>query len=286
MFSYFPTRIKDSLNSLIKNKINISEIRIRLNQRIKVLHESKLYYLTYNGLTFDKKNGIVVNQDDLSYIISKLTHNSLYVFYDKLNCGFLTTDHGQRIGIAGEVITKNGQVCSFSKINSLVIRIPNYIDNCSKIIFDKILNKSLSNILIISPPMYGKTTILKDISINLNKKSLNILIIDERGEFVDINGENIDKLSYISKQYAFLFGIRALNPDIVIMDELMSESEFLHCKNIIRSGVNVIASYHAEDEHTIKNNLNINDIFNYYVILSKDNNNKIKYIIDKNGNVI
>ena len=98
---------------------------------------------------------------------------------------------------------------------------------CSDYIYNNLFTTKIYNTLIIGAPFTGKTTILKDLVRRLNNESKHdILVIDERGEFYSTSGACVDKISFCDKNDCFILGIRALSPDVVIMDELSTIKDF------------------------------------------------------------
>ena len=136
--------------------------------------------------------------------------------------------------------------------------------------FEKICNeRNLFNTLIISPPFCGKTTVLKDLAIKINGLNLgSILIIDERAEFENVQGINIDKILYSDKLYAFEYGVRSMSPSIVITDELVTKNDWLCAKKATDCGVKIIASCHAASIDDVKRkDYFIENVFERYVVL-------------------
>lgn len=230
------------------NTDKLSEIRLRKDFPVRCKYFFKKRYLGDEGITLFEDKAIVCTEEDIRYIINKVTEFSVYAFNDRIKQGFITVGNGVRIGIAGECVCEKDEIITIKNISSLNIRIPHEIIGCSKKIFKYIYEDGLlNNVLIVSPPSLGKTTILKDIARSINEKfDYSILILDERGEFENIKGVNIDKISYSDKLYGFNYGIRTLSPDIVITDELSTETDWECVKNAVNSGVKIMASCHGK----------------------------------------
>ena len=184
------------------------------------------------------------------------------------------------IGIAGECVYDN-TLLTIKNITSLLIRFP-----CTKILLDKkikdLLNScKLPNILIISPPGFGKTTLIKAIINYINSFNQDILVIDERGELFS-QTINADFIRFSSKTYAFSKGIRSLSPSVIITDELISEEDFDFISKTINSGISIIASMHANEEVlNNKDKLLFINLFDYIIILNNQEiAGEIKYIYD------
>lgn len=269
--SFLPTEYLICLD-----KVDLSiiiEIRIRLNYPIKLISFDKSYYLTNNGVSILEEDALICKQNEIDYIISSLTDNSIYAFNDRIKNGFLTSKDGIRVGLAGQCVFDKNEIITIKNISSLNVRLPHLIKDCSKEIIKYIINENtIYNTLIISPPSFGKTTILKDICNHFNNLlDKSILIIDERGEFSEIKGKNIDSISYSDKLYAFNYGIRSMSPKIVITDELISKKDWECVYSARNSGVTIIASCHGDCiENVTSKEYFINNLFDRYIILKNN----------------
>src|SRR5690625_7647783 len=91
--------LPDKLTPLVKQELNkksLHEIRLRLNQPIEFIFEDNITYTPYS-----------VGKSDFSQMINLLSEHSFYRLANELKEGFITIQGGHRVGIAGEVITKN-----------------------------------------------------------------------------------------------------------------------------------------------------------------------------------
>ena len=274
--SFLPYEYIQSLKNIKFDKLY--ELRIRQDYPVIVNVMGKEMWLGINGITLLKNQAIIATKAHIELIIKSVTEFSPYAHNDRIKQGFLVTSGGIRIGLAGECVFEKGNIVTIKNVNSLNIRIPHLVLGCSKLILEKILTDRLYNTLIISPPFCGKTTMLKDIAIYLNKLNLGaILIIDERGEFSVVKGENIDTIKFSDKLYAFEYGIRSLSPKIVITDELSSKFDWDCVRRAANSGVTIIASCHGYtiDDVKKKDYFN-NDVFERYAVLQGDKPGIIK----------
>lgn len=238
----------------------VYELRLRLDAPIVVNFGGKNYFLR------DKNNGELVycSESDIDFVLAKSTENSIYACNGQIKQGFITCDGGIRIGLGGElVIGADGKPQTIKNISSLNIRVPHQNRNCAHTALTFMLNGGLKNTLIIAPPGAGKTTFLRDIAYSLASVGanniLNVMVADERCEICAVSnrksvlsiGATCDVISGTTKEYAFNSGIRALKPDVIICDELATQSDAFAVKNAINSGVKVVATAHGVDESSI-----------------------------------
>ncbi len=96
-------------------------------------------------------------------------------------------------------------------------------------------NNSIFNTLIVSPPGYGKTTILKDVARQissgneeLNFKGITVGIVDERSEIASLYkgvpqndvGIKTDIIENVSKSIGMRILVRSMAPKVIIADEI------------------------------------------------------------------
>ncbi|MBQ9513483.1 MAG: Flp pilus assembly complex ATPase component TadA [Clostridia bacterium] len=270
--SFLSNGVLNAIRDLLTEKIY--EIRLRENYKITV---------NYMG-TRRVLSDYICKKDDIDFIINTVTEKSVYAYNDYIKNGFITTKNGVRIGICGQCVYQGDNIITIKNISSVNIRIPHLISGCSDGVFSKIIdNNSVYNSLIIAPPFCGKTTIVKDLAIKLNKSlNKNILIIDERGEFSVISGENIDKISFSNKYFAFNYALRSMSPDIVLTDELISDSDWRFVGSAISSGIKVIATIHADSISNLKDKKEfIDGLFCRYFVLRRDSIGIIDKTFDK-----
>lgn len=261
---FLPKKITDALEKI--NTDELVEIRIRKGFPIICSFCYGRIYLVDK----QSKQNIIVDKNDIDYIISEITERSYYAYNDRIKKGYLTYRDGTRIGITGKCVYDREEIISIKDISSLNIRFCKNRENCSKEVYEKIIyNGQVLNTLLISPPTKGKTTILKDLALKINElNKYSILIIDERGEFSSIIGENIDTITNCTKLYGFTIGIRSMAPDIVITDEISSIEDWKYLTYANSSGVRILASCHGESIECVKNKEGFNrNIFSRYVIL-------------------
>jgi len=273
---------REIYNLIIKNFSfnDITEIRMRINEKLIIVIKNKKYYLKNEQNEF-----VVINRLILDNFIKRISENSIYAFNENIINGYITLPKGIRVGLCGTVVSDGGKIITIKDFQSVNIRIPHTVRNCSVPAYDFLVKDDIKNTLIISAPGCGKTTFLRDFIMQLYQHNIskNILIADERNEICSVvNGEIALKLSGFcdvytncSKEFAFKNGIRSMSPDVIITDEIDFKND-LHCiMEAINCGVNVIATVHAKNINQLKNKLGFDEIidrkfFSRFVVLTND----------------
>lgn len=283
MLEFLPQHVKRSLQHV--NLQYVYELRIRANQPITLSVQGTYRYLGEYGLTDVKENAIQCDLNDIADCVYRAGDYSVYSVEEQIKRGFITAANGERIGLAGRYVLEKGQPLTIREFTSLCIRIPHEIVGCGQDIYQRCMRDKLLNLLIVSPPGMGKTTILRDLGRILSQNTKkNVLICDERGEISSgFFGETCDVLLYANKATAFDAGIRAMRPDIMITDELSPE-DVKAVQLAIFAGITVLASAHFSDMSSIKPPFF--GTFDRYVVLDSGTIGKIKEIYDESGRVL
>lgn len=281
MLEFLPQNLKLYFKNININLIN--EIRLRVGAPVVINVNGNNKFLYADGIDSVNKEKIICNSSDIQKILLNISNNCLYSINDQLINGYITLHSGVRIGVAGEVVSVNNHIKTIKNISSLNIRIPHFVKNCSlKAFLSIVTSNKIKNSLILSPAGAGKTTFLRDLTHQLIEKlnGINILVADERCEIasginlIENNFVNsVDVYSNCSKKFAFENGIRSMNPDVIITDELNFSSDSEIIEHAITCGVKVVASIHANNINDLYNKPNFKTILNKkmferYIVLS------------------
>lgn len=269
----------------------VYELRIRANKPVVVNYGGKYMFLGPKGVTENIGSAVRSSYAEIEKIIYRASEFSVYSVTEQLRQGFLTGANGERIGLAGIFVYENGSAFTVKEVTSLNIRVPHEVRGCGEYIFSQCFSKGLRNILIVSPPGRGKTTILRDLTRLVSARYLiNVLVNDERNEicaqyrdFSLDTGAFTDVIRYSYKRDALVSAVRAMRPDLIVTDELIGEEEVAALADCVRSGVNVVASAHFKDIPSLKNSAPFaravkEKIFDYYVVLDAGRVGKVSGI--------
>ena len=255
---------------ILSNNININyleEIRVRVNRPIILKLGQVEKIIEYN-----------VTIDEILEMLQQICDNSIYSFQNQICNGFITIKGGHRVGIAGNVVIKDGKVINISYISSLNFRIAKQILGASDKVIKYIINNEVNNIystLLVSPPGVGKTTVLRDLIRRLSNginqidfKGINIGVVDERGEIgamyrgIPQNdlGIRTDILDGIPKSIGMTMLIRSMAPKVIVADEIGSKDDIEAIKYAMCCGIKGIFTAHGESIENLKLNPSLNNL--------------------------
>ena len=270
----------------------LEEIRIRANKPVILKLGQVEIVLNYT-----------ITTNEIIGILQNICNNSIYTYQNQICNGFITLPGGNRVGIAGNVVIKDGQVSNISYIYSLNFRISHQINGASDNILKYVLdteNNTIFNTLIVSPPGAGKTTMIRDLAkrisngINeINFRGLDVSIIDERGEiaamtkgitFNDV-GIRTDVLDNVPKSIGIRMAVRSMAPKVIIADEIGNKDDVNIINYAICSGVKCIFSAHGSNMEDLLKNNEINKIINLQlfskiIFLDEKQKGKIKNVVN------
>ena len=181
-------------------------------------------------------------------IFHTLCNGSVHTHERELSEGYLTTAAGNRVGVAGQFVQREGQCITLQKVTSLNLRIARSCYIHLPLELDKLLEQHFTG-LVVGEPGSGKTTLLRTIARTLAERQRLVAVVDERGELFPPEGPlpPLERIGGVDKARAVQMALRTLAPQVILLDELGSLEETMALEQGFFSGVDFIASIHAPD---------------------------------------
>lgn len=245
----------------------IQEIRLRINRPVLIRCKDGDFYVDEQGcFTIQPEVAHLVTEGELEQLLMHLCHDSPYAFEDELRQGFLTAPGGHRIGVAGQaVLEDDGRLRTLKHIYYMNIRIAHQLFGVAEKILPHIYEEGqLKNILIISPPGCGKTTLLRELvrrisDGNVYGRGLSVGVVDERSEIAgsylgrpqnDL-GCRTDVLDACPKVQGMMLLLRSMSPQVLAVDELGSNEDVAALRTACACGSRIVATIHGNDPEDV-----------------------------------
>lgn len=252
-------------------KESVEEIRLRAGQAVTVLIHGSEYVLAPEKL---------LSVYDLENVLECASGASVHSVEDELSNGYINVGGGIRLGVCGTAVMRSGAVGGMRELSSLSIRIPREVPDCARKELKQMLKNGLTDILIISPPGGGKTTCLREFIRQISDMGYRVSVADERGEICAVvNGEpqfdtgtHCDIICDAPKAKAAMMLIKAMNPELLAMDEISSREDIAAVYEASGCGVHILATAHAAStddlyRRRIYRELMETDIFRYCLVI-------------------
>ena len=197
--------------------------------------------------------------EDLELLLEIASRSSIHAVLPQLREGYLTIEGGHRIGICGTMVTQEQQVRTIRALSSVSIRIARQLRGTAVTVLPRLLEGDrLCSALIAAPPGLGKTTLLRElvrcISEGEGGPALRVGLTDERGEVAALYGgrpqlevgRRTDVIEGCSKARGAMLLLRAMNPQVLAMDEITAPEDVDALTAAAGCGAVLLATAHGE----------------------------------------
>jgi len=246
------------IDKLERERIN--EIRLRMGKTVSIgFSDGELFVTEAGKLTRYSGLGIKAEKIDIETAFQAACRYSVHSFQKEIAQGFLTISGGNRIGICGTAVVRDGAIETIKDISGLNIRIAREIIGCGIELHNSLYSAGAQSVLIIGPPSSGKTTILRDLC-RLLGQAHRLSIIDERNELSASSGgisqndigAHSDVFIGYPKADGIITAIRVMSPEIVVCDEIGTSNDVAALETALHSGVKIIATAHSGSIEEVK----------------------------------
>ncbi len=220
-----------------QGKESLQELRLRRGSPPQLAAKEGIHWLNRE-----------VVEDDIRFCINTASRYSPWAAASMAQ-GFISAPGGHRIGLCGEVVSRDGVVTGFREIHSLCIRIARDFPGIGRD-----AARYSGSLLILGAPGWGKTTLLRDIARQIAQKEA-VAVIDERGELFPIGfaqGRQMDVLTGCPKAVGVDMALKTMGPSCIAVDEITSEPDADALCKAIGCGVRLIATAHASSREDLQ----------------------------------
>lgn len=279
----------------------VQEIRLRIGKPLIIIYDNEEQILPKG-----QQKGHLVTKEEIRETLEYISHYSLYAYEHEMKQGFITIEGGHRVGVMGKAILEENKVKNLQYISSVNIRMSHEIIGCADKVFPFITkNAQVLHTLVISPPLCGKTTLIRDMIRQISDgntyvKGCTVGVVDERSEIgagymgtpQNELGMRTDLLDCCPKAEGMIMLIRSMSPQVIAVDEIGSSGDIHAIEYAMQCGLKMIASVHGlsieeAQEKPVLGKLMKERRFERYIVLGNENRpGEVRGIYDERGRLL
>jgi len=268
----------------------LEEIRLRVERPVMIVAGGQDAFLGPEGIGRDPTRFYQLSKDELDRVVQLLTKGSLYALEEELRNGYITLPGGHRVGLVGQGVIEGGRLKTIKHISGINVRLSRQVIGAADRVLPFLIEGGeVCQTLIISPPVCGKTTLLRDLARQLSwgvpglgLPGRQVAIADERSEIagcyrgvpqLDV-GPRTDVLDGCPKAEGMMILLRSMSPQVLITDEIGRPEDGAALAEAANCGVTVIATAHGRNLEEVRRrpvmaNLLAQGAFRRVVVLSR-----------------
>lgn len=300
----FSLNLRKAFHSAVDEFEKLQEIRLRAEAPMVFRFREGIKYLSKNhSLCSDINDAVIIPSREIRETMEYISNYSMYAYEEEIKKGYLTIAGGHRIGIAGKMICENSEVCGIKYISYLCIRLAHEVCGCSDGILESLFMKNqFLDTLILSPPGFGKTTLLRDLIRNLSDgckwhpAGYQIGVVDERSEIASCYlgipqnnvGRNTDVFDACPKEKGISYFLQSMAPEIIAVDELASVKDMEAVERAFGCGCRMLATTHATALSELQAKIQWQyllqqKLFRRYIVIGRNGYRPVYHIYDEHG---
>ncbi len=244
-----PGRLRELVRTLTREQRGAAEeIRLRTGRALSVLLPQGETAL----------GGEAVTVRDIAALVEIATGASVHTAGAMIRQGYIACAGGHRIGLCGSVYLNGGEVGGYSAYSSADLRIAREHRGVAEGIFPQLTRGGFASTLLVGTPGAGKTTLLRELTRLLATpargwEGLRVSLVDERGELAAMFqgvpqlevGTLTDVLDGCPKARGVMTVLRAMNPQVIALDEITDPQDVTAISVAANCGVALLATAHA-----------------------------------------
>lgn len=210
--------------------------------------------------------GAPVLSQELEQLLELASGASVHAVLDQLRRGYLTVEGGHRVGLCGAAVLRDGEIHTLRRLSSAAVRVARQVTGAARPLLKELTaDGALPSVLILAPPGLGKTTLLRDlircVSEGDGLAPRRVGVADERGELAALwngrpqleLGRRADVVEGCPKAEGLLLLLRAMNPQVLAMDEITAPEDVSALRMAAGCGVTLLATAHGERRQDLEN---------------------------------